>query len=89
MILGLRCSSKDYAFAVLDGKKTTPKLWTRGSGLYNCIKMFLQSLGAGDTTLALRPCLANLYGICKFLHVMISPQISPASQTLHQAGRKL
>ncbi len=30
MILGLRCSSNDYAFAVLDGKRTAPKLVARG-----------------------------------------------------------
>lgn len=30
MILGLRCSSKDYAFAVLDGKRTEPKLVAHG-----------------------------------------------------------
>lgn len=29
MVLGLRCSSKDYAFAILDGKKITPKLIAR------------------------------------------------------------
>ena len=30
MILGLRCSTKDYAFAVLDGKRTAPKLVAHG-----------------------------------------------------------
>ena len=30
MILGLRCSNKDYAFAVLDGKKAAPKLVSQG-----------------------------------------------------------
>jgi hypothetical protein len=30
MILGLRCSNKDYAFAVLDGKQAVPKLIVQG-----------------------------------------------------------
>jgi hypothetical protein len=30
VILGLRCSSRDYAFAVLDGKRGTPKLIAQG-----------------------------------------------------------
>ena len=34
MVLGLRCSAKDYAWAVLDGKKSSPQLIAQGLVLF-------------------------------------------------------
>ena len=60
MILGLRCSSTDYAYAVLDGTKAKPTLvssghvtFPRGYSRQQCVNWFLQEL---LTILGANPC---------------------------------